>query len=81
MSKALIARPASAFVKTPNPPKVQSNCKAGRADIALTMINKLYGIERELKDVSDEQRFMGSQEKSLPILEQLKSWLNKRSRR
>ncbi|QZI73031.1 IS66 family transposase [Pseudomonas protegens] len=57
--------------------KVQPKGKTGRADIALTMINKLYGIERELKDVSDEQRFVGRQEKSLPILTQLKSWLEK----
>jgi hypothetical protein len=57
--------------------KVQPKGKTGRADIALTMINKLYGIERELKDGSDEQRFTGWQEKSLPILAQLKSWLEK----
>ncbi|NWB89458.1 IS66 family transposase, partial [Pseudomonas gingeri] len=46
-------------------------------DIALAMISKLYGIERELKDASDEQRYIGRQEKSLPILTQLKSWLEK----
>lgn len=57
--------------------KVQPKGKTGRADIALTMINKLYGIERELKDGSDEQRFMACQEKSLPILGQLKIWLDK----
>ena len=57
--------------------KVQPKGKTGHADIALTMINKLYGIERELKDVSDEQRFIGRQEKSLPTLAQLKSWLGK----
>jgi transposase len=57
--------------------KVQPKGKTGRADIALTMINRLYGIERELKDASDEQRFAGRQEKSLPILAQLKSWLEK----
>jgi len=57
--------------------KVQPKGKTGCADIALTMINKLYGIERELKDVSDEQRFINRQEKSLPILSQLKSWLDK----
>ena len=56
---------------------MQPKGKTGRADIALTMINKLYGIERELKDVSDEQRFTGRQEKSLPILSQLKNWLEK----
>lgn len=39
--------------------KVQPKGKTGRADIALTMINKLYGIERELKDTSDEQRLLG----------------------
>lgn len=57
--------------------KVQPKGKTGRADVALTMINKLYGIERDLKDASDEQRFIGRQERSLPILEQLKSWLDK----
>lgn len=57
--------------------KVQPKGKTGRADIALTMINKLYGIERELKDGDDEQRLVGRQEKSVPILAQLKSWLEK----
>lgn len=57
--------------------KVQPKGKIGRADIALTMINKLYGVERELKDVSDEQRFTGRQQKSLPVLAQLKAWLDK----
>lgn len=41
------------------------------------MINKLYGIERDLKDASDKQRFICRQEKSLPILAQLKSWLER----
>jgi len=57
--------------------KVQPKGKAGRADMALALINKLYGIERELKDASDEQRLTGRQEKSLSILGQLKSWLDK----
>jgi len=57
--------------------KVQPKGKTGRADIALAMINKLYGIERDLKDDSDELRFIGRQERSLPILGQLKSWLDK----
>ncbi len=57
--------------------KVQPKGKTGRADIALTMINKLYGIERELKDGSDEQRLAGRQEKSLQVLAQLKGWLEK----
>lgn len=60
---------------------MQPKDKTGRADIALTMINKLYGIERELKDVSDEQRFIGRQEKNLPMLAQLKAGWIKRSLR
>jgi hypothetical protein len=35
--------------------------------------NKLYGIERDSKDASDEKRFIARQEKSLPTLAQLKS--------
>ncbi|RJG09824.1 IS66 family transposase [Pseudomonas cavernicola] len=57
--------------------KVQPKGKTGRADIALNLINKLYGIERDLKEVSDEQRLAGRQQHSLPVLEQLKSWLEK----
>ncbi|TBN43371.1 IS66 family transposase [Pseudomonas sp. BGI-2] len=57
--------------------KVQPKGKTGRADAALTMINKLYGIERVLKEMTDEQRFAGRQEQSLPVLTQLKSWLEK----
>jgi transposase len=57
--------------------KVQPKGKTGRADIALGMINKLYGIERGLKDVSDEQRHHGRQQHSLPLLAQLRAWLEK----
>ena len=57
--------------------KVQPKGKSGRADIALNLINKLYGIERELKEVTDDQRFVGRQEKGLPVLAELKSWLEK----
>jgi len=57
--------------------KVQPKGKTGRADIALGMINKLYGIERELKDADNDQRFDGRQQHSHAILAQLKSWLEK----
>ncbi len=44
--------------------KVQPKGKTGRADVALTMINKLYDIERDLKEVSDEQRFIGARKEA-----------------
>ncbi len=57
--------------------KVQPKGKTGRADIALNLINKLYGIERDLKASSDADRKNGRHEHSLPILAQLKSWIEK----
>ncbi|WP_122445951.1 IS66 family transposase, partial [Pseudomonas viridiflava] len=57
--------------------KVQPKGKTGRADIALNLINKLYGIERDLKASSDADRKIGRHEQSLPILAQLKSWIEK----
>ncbi len=57
--------------------KVQPKGKTGRADVALGLINRLYAIERELKDADDEQRYLGRQQHSLPVLAQLKAWLDK----
>lgn len=57
--------------------KVQPKGKTGRADIALNLINKLYGIERDLKEVGDEHRYEGRQQNSLPVLAQLHAWLEK----
>lgn len=49
--------------------------QTGRADIAL--INKLYGVERDLKDACDEDRKTGRHDRSVPVLAQLKSWMEK----
>jgi len=57
--------------------KVQPKGKTGRADVALNLINRLYAIERELRDASDEQRYLGRQQHSLPILAKLQAWLEK----
>ena len=57
--------------------KVQPKGKTGRADMALTLINKLYGIERDLKQASDSERFDARQHRSRATLDQLKAWLDK----
>jgi len=57
--------------------KVQPKGKTGRADIALNLINKLYGIERDVKEGSDEQRYEARQQNSLPVLTQLHAWMEK----
>ena len=60
---------------------MQPKGKTGRADIALNLINKLYGIERDLKEDGDEHHHEGRQQNSLPVLVQLHAWLEKRSLR
>jgi len=57
--------------------KVQPKGNPGRADMALNLINKLYGIERDLKESSDTARFDARQQRSQPILRQSKAWLDK----
>lgn len=48
-----------------------------RAEYALTEIQKLYAIERQARDnnLPPEQRYALRQEKSLPVLMELKSWM------
>ncbi|WP_416146612.1 IS66 family transposase [Pseudomonas viridiflava] len=57
--------------------KVQPKGKTRRANIALNLIDKLYGIERDLKACGDAERKIGRHEHSLPILVQLKSRIEK----
>ncbi len=57
--------------------KVQPKGKTGRADMALNLINKLYGMKRDFKEASVEQRHQDRQQHSLPILTKLYNWLEK----
>ncbi|UQG60910.1 IS66 family transposase [Marinobacter sp. M3C] len=49
--------------------------KVSKADVALSHINKLYAIERQIKELSDSERYRIRQELSVPRLEALKIWL------
>lgn len=57
--------------------KVQPKGKIGRSDIALSLINMLYGVERDVKDSDDEDRKAALMELSLPLLTQLKNFVEK----
>ncbi len=57
--------------------KVQPKGKTGRADIALKLISKLYGIEIAYKESSDEGRKKGRQDLSLKVMSELKAWVEK----
>ena len=50
---------------------------SGKADWALNHIQKLYRVETQLKEETAANRYAQRQEKSLPLLNQLETWLTK----
>lgn len=48
---------------------------ASKAEVALSHINKLYRIERQVKDLSDSERYRNRQQLSLPALKTFRTWL------
>ena len=57
--------------------KSQPKGKTGRPDQALAMINKLYLVERQARELDPEQRHQLRQEKAKPVIDQLEAWLTK----
>lgn len=57
--------------------KIQPKGKAGKADQALSWIQKLYLIEKSIKDDPPDKRYQIRQQQALPIIEQMKTWLDK----
>ncbi len=64
------------FIEATKGLPAQDQRKAGKADMALGYISKLYAIERELRDGSDAERYQGRQTRSVPLLAEFKSWLD-----
>ncbi|WP_244054242.1 IS66 family transposase, partial [Aeromonas caviae] len=59
----------------PTVAKGKSKPGASKADVALGYIGKLYAIEREQKERSDAERYQARQTRSMPLLAELKTWL------
>ena len=57
--------------------RVQPKGKRGRADEAVDLIGKLYGIERTCQHATDEDRLLARQQLSVPALAALKAWMDK----
>lgn len=57
--------------------KLQGVPKTGKADVALTFIQKLYLIEMAIKDKSPAEKQRERQQRSLPLHEVLLTWLEK----
>ena len=51
--------------------------KAGKADVAVNLIAKLYGIEKRIKQLSPEERQRVREQESKPQLEKIRQWLDK----
>lgn len=49
--------------------------QSSKADVALSHIRKLYLIEKVAQDLTDAERYQVRQEKSLPLLQAFKTWL------
>jgi transposase len=49
--------------------------KVSKADVALSHTNKLYAIERQIKELSEGERYRIRQELSVPRLASFKAWL------
>lgn len=58
------------------PSSSRTKGKVAKADVALSHINKLYAVERQIKDLSDAERQRIRQTMSLPLLEAFKAWLD-----
>ena len=56
-------------------PAKKKDSKISRADVAIGKIRKLYAIEERIKDLEPEQKKAQRQELSLPVLDDLKAWL------
>ena len=54
-----------------------NNKKTGKADVALNLIGKLYGIEQAIKDKPATEKYTVRQQKAKPIVDELYQWLLK----
>ena len=57
--------------------KTTKSTAIGKADMALNYIGKLYGIEQRCRDGDVATRYQTRQQESVPLLHQLRTWLDK----
>jgi transposase len=57
--------------------RLQPKNKTGKADQALAYIQKLYAIEKQVKDQPPDERYAIRQQQAKPIIDKLHAWLQK----
>jgi transposase len=55
----------------------QKKGKAGKADQGLAFIQKLYALEKSIKDQPPDERYRRRQQEAKPIIDKLRAWLEK----
>lgn len=55
--------------------QVQGKKKTGKADVVLSLIQKLYGIESKIKDKTPAEKYEARQLQAKPIIDKLHKWL------
>jgi hypothetical protein len=58
---------------------VQGTKKTGKADMAMSFIQKLYGIESKVKGKTAAEKYHARQQQAKPIVEKLYAWLIKQN--
>jgi len=51
--------------------------KTGKADVAISLIGKLYAIEKQIKAQSADEKYTVRQKQAQPILADIRQWLDK----
>jgi len=57
--------------------KLQTKGKVGKPDQALAFIQKLYVIEKQIKDEPPDQKYRIRQQQAKPIIDKIEQWLQK----
>ena len=57
--------------------KIQPKGKIGKADQAIAFIQKLYVIEKRIKELPPDKRYEIRQKESKPIVDKIKIWMDK----
>jgi len=57
--------------------KLQPRGKTGKPDQAIAFIQKLYAIEKQIKDEPLEQKYRIRQQQAKPIIDKIEQWLQK----
>lgn len=63
--------------KKAQPKESKTQGRVSKADVALGKIGKLYMVERQIEALTPQERYRERQAKSVPLLNDLKTWLDK----